>query len=221
MPRILISGAGIAGTTLAYWLRRRGFEPTVVERAGPLRSSGNPVDVEGEAVAVAERMRLMPKLSAAATGSTGITFVDGAGRRVGRINLEAIRRASRSGNVELGRSDLAAILHEAAGSDVDFRFGDSLASLAEDGHGAEVVFESGGQERFDLVVGADGLHSAAHHSRSTSGAQRHRGASWATPSRTTAGASRNCSSVSRRPTTSTSTPSARSCSTAGRTHESP
>jgi 2-polyprenyl-6-methoxyphenol hydroxylase-like FAD-dependent oxidoreductase len=101
----------------------------------------------------------MPKLRAAATGSTGITFVDGGGQRVGRINLEAIRRAGRSRSVEIGRSDLAAILHEAAGSDVDFRFGDSIASLAEDGDGVDVVFEGGTQERFDLVVGADGLHS--------------------------------------------------------------
>ncbi|HEX5468252.1 MAG TPA: FAD-dependent monooxygenase [Gaiellaceae bacterium] len=159
MLRILISGGGIAGTTLAYWLRRGGFEPTVVERAGALRSSGNPVDVEGEAVAVAERMRLMPKLRAAATGATGLAFVDGGGRRVGRIDLEAIRRAGRSRRVELGRSDLAAILHEAAGSDADFRFGDSIASLDENGDGVEVAFERGAQERFDLVVGADGLHS--------------------------------------------------------------
>jgi 2-polyprenyl-6-methoxyphenol hydroxylase-like FAD-dependent oxidoreductase len=118
--RILISGAGIAGTTLAYWLARRGFAPTVVERGGRLRSSGNPVDVEGEAMAVAERMNILANLRAAATGSTGITFVNGSGRRVGRINVQAIRRATASRSIELGRADLAAILSEAARDDAEF-----------------------------------------------------------------------------------------------------
>jgi 2-polyprenyl-6-methoxyphenol hydroxylase-like FAD-dependent oxidoreductase len=158
--RILVSGAGIAGTTLAYWLARHGFVPTVVERGGRLRSSGNPVDVEGEAVAVAERMGIIGRLRAVATGSTGIRFVDASGRRVGRIDLQAIRRASGSGSIEVGRADLAAVLHGAARDSAEFRFGDAIAALGEDDDGVDVTFESGARERFDLVVGADGLHSA-------------------------------------------------------------
>jgi 2-polyprenyl-6-methoxyphenol hydroxylase-like FAD-dependent oxidoreductase len=157
--RILISGAGIAGTTLAYWLARRGFAPTVVERGGVLRSSGQPVDVEGEAIAVAERMNILANLRAAATGSTGITFVNGRGRRVGRIDLHALRRATASRSIELGRADLAAILFEAARDVAEFRYGDSIAAFDADGDRVDVSFESGARERFDLVVGADGLHS--------------------------------------------------------------
>src|SRR3954469_21915362 len=66
---VLISGAGVAGPTLAYWLARHGFRPTVVERAAGLRSSGNPVDVRGPALDVVDRMGLLPTLRAAASGA--------------------------------------------------------------------------------------------------------------------------------------------------------
>ena len=82
---VLISGAGVAGPTLAYWLARSGFPPTVVERAEGQRSSGNPVDVRGEAMEVAERMGVLPRLRAAATRVSGLAFVNATGRRLGRI----------------------------------------------------------------------------------------------------------------------------------------
>jgi len=104
-------------------------------------------------------MGIIPQLRAAATGSSGITFVNGAGRRVGRINLQAIRRATASRSIELGRADLASVLYRAVRDDADIRFGDAIASLAEDRRGVDVSFDGGDQERFDLVVGADGLHS--------------------------------------------------------------
>ena len=104
-------------------------------------------------------MGIIPQLRAAATGSSGITFVNGAGRRVGRINLQAIRRATASRSIELGRADLASVLYRAVRDDADIRFGDAIASLAEDRRGVDVSFDGGDRERFDLVVGADGLHS--------------------------------------------------------------
>src|SRR5437879_4202889 len=84
---VLISGAGIAGPTLAYWLTRHGFEPTVVERAEGLRSSGNPVDVRGAATEVARRMGILPRLRDAATDAPGLAFVTGSGRRIGPLRL--------------------------------------------------------------------------------------------------------------------------------------
>ncbi|WP_217698470.1 NAD(P)-binding protein [Streptacidiphilus griseoplanus] len=93
-PTVLISGAGIAGTTLAFWLARHGFRPTVVERAAGLRSSGNPIDVRGPAVAVAEAMGVMPQLRRAATEVTALSFVNRSGREVGRVNMRALQRAS-------------------------------------------------------------------------------------------------------------------------------
>jgi 2-polyprenyl-6-methoxyphenol hydroxylase-like FAD-dependent oxidoreductase len=154
MKTVLISGAGIAGPTLAYWLARHGFRPTVVERAQGLRSSGSPVDVRGPAVPVAEAMGIMPRLRAAATDVSALTFVDDSGRRVGGMRLSQTR-----GEVELPRFDLATILHEAARDEAEYLFADSIATLAPDEAGVDVTFERATPRRFDLVVGADGLHS--------------------------------------------------------------
>ncbi|WP_051467990.1 FAD-dependent monooxygenase [Actinomadura oligospora] len=156
---VLISGAGIAGTTLAYWLARRGFEPTVVERATGPRSSGNPVDVRGPAVGVAEAMGVMPRLREASTKVTGMSFVNRSGRRVGRVNMAALRTASASREVEVTRSDLAAILHDASRDAAETLFGDTITELHQDEGGVDVTFAHAAPRRFDLVVGADGLHS--------------------------------------------------------------
>jgi 2-polyprenyl-6-methoxyphenol hydroxylase-like FAD-dependent oxidoreductase len=156
---VLVSGAGIAGSTLAYWLARHGFEPTVVERSAGLRSSGSPVDVRGRAVDVAERMGLLPRIREAGTHVTDLTFVDDAGRRVGRVNLRALQRATGSREVELPRHDLAAILHEASRHDAEFLFHDSITALAQDADGVDVTFATAPPRRFDLVIGTDGLHS--------------------------------------------------------------
>lgn len=150
---VLISGAGVAGPTLAYWLARAGFRPTVVERAAGLRSSGSPVDVRGPAAHVADRMGITAKLREAGTAVTSLEFVDDAGRRTGRVAMS-------SDDIELPRTDLAAILHEAARGDAEFVFHDSIASMSQDDGGVDVTFERGAPRRFDLVIGADGLHSA-------------------------------------------------------------
>jgi 2-polyprenyl-6-methoxyphenol hydroxylase-like FAD-dependent oxidoreductase len=156
---VLISGAGVAGPTLAYWLARKGFRPTVVERMRDLRSSGSPVDVRGPAVGVADRMGLMPQLRAAAIDVRMLTFRNGQDRVVGRINMGALRRAAGSREVELPRGDLAKILWTAARDDAEFIFDDTITAMQQDDAGVEVTFERSAPRRFDLVVGADGLHS--------------------------------------------------------------
>lgn len=161
MPRlnVLVSGAGIGGCTLAYWLAHHGHSATVVERSGALRSSGAPVDVRGPAADVAEEMGIVPRLRAASTHISGLTFLDGAGSRAAHVDLEAIRRSVAPKDIELPRGDLAMILHDAARDRAEFVFGDSIASLHDDGAGVDVTFERGAPRRFDLVIGADGLHS--------------------------------------------------------------
>ncbi|NRQ32203.1 monooxygenase [Nonomuraea sp. NN258] len=163
---VLISGAGVGGPTLAYWLARNGFLVTVVERARALRSSGNPVDVRGPALGIARRMGLVSRLRDAATGNTGLTFVDAHGRRTGRLDLRDVQRP---GEIELPRGDLAAILFESSREHAEYVFDDSIAALHQDERGVEVTFERGLPRRFDLVVGADGLHSATR--RLTFGAE--------------------------------------------------
>jgi 2-polyprenyl-6-methoxyphenol hydroxylase-like FAD-dependent oxidoreductase len=155
MTSVLISGAGVAGPTLAYWLARHGFAVTVVERGAGPRSSGNPVDVRGPAWAVAHRMGIVPRLRAAATRATAMRLVDAAGRSRARIPMPA----TRGDEVELPRGDLATVLLDAARDATEFVWDDTITALAADAGGVDVTFERSAPRRFDLVVGADGLHS--------------------------------------------------------------
>lgn len=153
MKRVLIVGAGVAGSTAAYWLARSGMVVTVVERAGGHRSSGSPVDVRGSAYGVAERMGVLPALRSAATRATGISAVDRHGRRIGWAPMQL------GHGIEIPRSDLAAILADAGRAAAEYRYGDTVTSLHQGGAGVEVTFEQADPQEFDLVIGADGLHS--------------------------------------------------------------
>ncbi|GIG70378.1 FAD-dependent monooxygenase [Phytomonospora endophytica] len=156
---VLISGAGVAGPTLAHFLARAGHRPTVVELAADLRSSGNPVDVRGEAVDVAESMGVMRRLREAATDVDGLRLLGPSGRPAGYVDMRAFQGASGSREVEIPRGDLASVLYEAGRDDAEYVFGDSIASLSRDADGVDVTFRRGAPRRFGLVVGADGLHS--------------------------------------------------------------
>ena len=151
--RILISGASIAGLTVANWLARYGFHPTVVERAPGLRPGGNGVDLRGQAVDVAEGIGIMPQVRAAATDVQGMKFVDASDRSVARIDTTGASEA------EIMRGDLVALLHQATGPGVEYVFGDSIRYLEQDGDGVTVSFDRADTRRFELVIGADGLHS--------------------------------------------------------------
>ena len=151
--QILISGASIAGLTVAHWLARYGFRPTVVERAPGLRTGGNGVDLRDHAVDVAERMGIMASIRSAATDVQGMKFVDAADRAVARLDIAG------ASEVEIMRGDLVARLHQATDAGVEYLFGDSVRSLAQDDDGVTVTFEHAGSRRFDSVIGADGLHS--------------------------------------------------------------
>jgi 2-polyprenyl-6-methoxyphenol hydroxylase-like FAD-dependent oxidoreductase len=140
-------------------LARYGFRPTVVERAPRLREGGNGVDVREQAVEVAERMGIVPRIRTAATDIIGMSFVDAANRSMSRIDTQAIQRKFASSEVELMRGDLAAILYEMTKDDVEYVFGDSARTLEQDADGVTVAFERGATRRFDLVIGADGMHS--------------------------------------------------------------
>src|SRR5262245_59169160 len=157
MRKALISGAGIAGATAAYWLAKTGFEVTVVEQAAGMRSSGSPVDVRGSAVDVAERMGVMAQIRDADTRVRDMVFVNARGREVSRLDMRAAWAGAR--DVELSRGDLAAILRDAVPNEVETQYGNAVAALTPDADGVVAEFDSGPARRFDLVVGADGAHS--------------------------------------------------------------
>ncbi|MFF0490252.1 FAD-dependent monooxygenase [Nocardia sp. NPDC004068] len=156
--RVLISGAGIAGQALGYLLARNGFRPTIVERAGTLRRGGQGVDIRDEALEVGERMGILARVRAAGADVLGMRFVDAAGARVSEVRL---RRPGDepAADVEIMRGDLIELLHEIGSGAVEYRFGDSIETLEQDRDGVTVTFEHAAAERFDLVIGADGLHS--------------------------------------------------------------
>ena len=156
---ILISGASIAGPTLAYWLKRYGFNPTVIERAPQLREGGYPVDVRFEAVQVAKLMGIWPRLQQEKTTIEEMSFVNERNQRISRVNIQAVPKALGVDVVEIMRGDLARTLYELTKDEVEYCFGDSIQALKQDEEGVDVTFERGGSRRFDLVVGADGLHS--------------------------------------------------------------
>jgi 2-polyprenyl-6-methoxyphenol hydroxylase-like FAD-dependent oxidoreductase len=152
---VLISGAGVAGATLAALLGRGGHQVTVVERDQGVRSSGNPVDVRGGAYQVAERLGVMSRLQDAATKVRELIFVDDAGRRV--ASMRTRQREDRE--VEVPRADLSAILVEAGRGDAEFLFDEMITQIQPDDSGVDVIFDRAAPRHFDVVVGADGIHS--------------------------------------------------------------
>ena len=153
---ILISGASVAGPALAYWLHRYGFRPTVVERAPQLRGGGYAVDFRGAVhLSVLAKMGLLDQVRAAQTHLSATTYVDAGGRPAARMPAEIF-----AGDVEILRGDLGRILYQATREGTEYLFGDSITSLRQDDDGVHVTFTRAAPRTFDLVIGADGLHSA-------------------------------------------------------------
>jgi 2-polyprenyl-6-methoxyphenol hydroxylase-like FAD-dependent oxidoreductase len=155
---VLVSGGGIAGPALAYWLRRHGFTPTIVEIAPAPRPGGQTIDIRGISEVVVERMGLMPAIRKAQLHERGLEYVRANGRRAAAMPVELLDGAGAVADIEILRGDLAEILQQAT-TGIEYLYGDSIATLDQDPTGVHLTFTSGLQRRFDLVVGADGVHS--------------------------------------------------------------
>lgn len=158
--KIAISGAGVAGPTLAYWLRRTGHEPTLIEKAPHFRTGGYIIDFGLTGYTVAERMGIVPELRKAGYAVQELRFVDDRGRRVGGFSAERIRRMLKDRYTSLPRGDLAATIYQTIAGRVETLFGDSISAIEEYDAGVRVSFLRAAARDFDLVIGADGLHSA-------------------------------------------------------------
>ncbi|MDW6056964.1 FAD-dependent monooxygenase [Streptomyces sp. FXJ1.4098] len=157
--RVLISGASISGPALAYWLHRSGCAVTVVEKAGALRDGGYPIDVRGTAIEVVRRMGILPQLRDAHIDSRRCTFLNADGSEVASLSPRAVAGGVEGQDLEVRRGDLAARLYAIVRDDVEFLFNDSIDTLDQSEQGVDVTFRSGQRRTFDLVVGADGMHS--------------------------------------------------------------
>ncbi|MDF5757192.1 FAD-dependent monooxygenase [Spongiactinospora sp. TRM90649] len=158
--RVLISGASVAGPVLAYWLARCGMSPTVVERAPALRKTGgHAVDLFAPAVDIVERMGLLDRIQARETGTERLTMLRHGSADKVEFDLSRLFGATPGRHVEIMRDDLSEILYDATRDDCEYVFGDSITSIDDRGDGVRVAFEGMAARDFDLVIGADGLHS--------------------------------------------------------------
>ncbi|HEU4849813.1 MAG TPA: FAD-binding domain [Terrimesophilobacter sp.] len=156
--RVLISGAGIAGPTLAYWLLRSGHEVTIVEHAPELRKGGYLVDFWGAGFDVAEQMGIVPELRRRGYVFTDLRAIDRRGRLVASVKPAKLMRSGEH-YLTIARSNLSEVIYDALDGQAELILGDSVVALEDDGTTVRVDFESGSTREFDLVVGADGLHS--------------------------------------------------------------
>ena len=160
MTEVLISGASVAGTTLAYWLSQHGYSVTVVETHRGLRPGGQAIDVRGPALTVLDRMGLLAAAADRKTGIRGSSVVDRDGNELSR-DTESTPTGGRIDNsdIELLRDDLVELLYQATLPATQYVFNDSITTIQNRGTGVDVTFERSPARSFDLVIGADGLHS--------------------------------------------------------------
>lgn len=159
-PTVLISGAGIAGPGLALWLTRNGFRVVIVESAPDIRPGGQTVDLRGAGADVVERMGLLAEMERRALFQRGIAWVRADGTRRAEMPVTAFDGNGPVSKLEILRGDLVEVLYQATRDACDYRFGTRITALAEDAGGVDVTFSDGSGMRADLVVGADGPHSA-------------------------------------------------------------
>ncbi|CAE6752092.1 FAD-dependent monooxygenase [Xanthomonas arboricola] len=158
--RILITGASVAGNTVAWALARQGFDVSVVEQTAQFRDGGQNIDVRGVGREVLQRMGLEQAALDHGTGEEGTAWVDDHGHAVATFKTDDMDGDGPTAELEILRGDLARLLYDAARQKAEYRFGDRIASIDDDGEAATVHFQSGRSDRFDAVIVAEGVGSA-------------------------------------------------------------
>jgi 2-polyprenyl-6-methoxyphenol hydroxylase-like FAD-dependent oxidoreductase len=159
-PTVLISGAGVAGPALAHWLAANGYRVVVVELAPGIRPGGQTVDLRGAGRDVVQRMGLLDEMVDRSLPQRGIAWVRADGSRRAEMPVEAFDGNGVVSKLEILRGDLVDVLYQHTKDRVDYRFDTRITDLEQDDDGVDVALSDGTRLRADLVVGADGPHSA-------------------------------------------------------------
>lgn len=157
VKKILVSGGSIAGLTLAYWLHKYQFEVTVIERSAGLRLGGQNIDIKGPAWEIVKKMGLAEKVRAANTTEVGIRFVDTNDKIVAEFPKD--NAISMTQEIEILRGDMVNILYDEVKDTTNFIFGDEIKDIVEQEDGVKVTFNSRDEEKYDLVIIAEGIGS--------------------------------------------------------------
>ena len=159
-PTVLISGAGIAGPALAFWLTRNGYRVIVVEIAPGIRPGGQTVDLRGAGGEVVELMGLIDQMRERSLDQAGIAWIRADGRRRAEMPVTAFNGNGVVSKLEILRGDLVDVLYQATKDDTEYRFDTRIEELEQSDDRVEAVLTDGSRLTADLVVGADGPHSA-------------------------------------------------------------
>lgn len=157
--KVAINGAGIAGTALAYWLYRSGHEVLLIERAPQFRSGGYLIDFWGIGYTVAEHMGILNAVREKGYSVEEVRIVDDRGRKAGGFPVDILRRMTGNRFTSVPRGDLARAIHRTIEGHVETIFNNSISAIDERATDVLAFFEHGTERDFDLVIGADGLHS--------------------------------------------------------------
>lgn len=157
--KVLITGASIAGPSLAYWLSRQDMDITLVEKAPKFRDGGQTIDIRGAGRLVVQRMGLEDRILANTTQEQGIAFVDQINRTKAFIAVDAFGGKGPVAELEILRGELAKLLIEHSNDRVKYRFGDRIETIEDDGDQVHVSFKQGDEEVYDLVIVAEGIGS--------------------------------------------------------------
>jgi 2-polyprenyl-6-methoxyphenol hydroxylase-like FAD-dependent oxidoreductase len=157
--RVLISGGGIAGLTLAYWLQKSGISSVVIEQANAIRRDGYAIDFFGTGYDVAERMSLIDQLRSRQIPFEALVYVNKDGKTIARLDMALIRKLTEGKYMGLMHETLEEVLYEVLEGSVEVRFGRWIERIDAGPDAVEVTFNDGATETFDLLIGADGVHS--------------------------------------------------------------
>ena len=127
-PTVLISGAGIAGPALAFWLTRSGYQVFVVETAPGIRPGGQTVDLRGAGGDVVERMGLLDHMRERSLDQKGIAWIRANGRRRAEMPVTAFNGNGLVSKLEILRGDLVDVLYNATEERTDYRFNTGIGT---------------------------------------------------------------------------------------------